>query len=117
MSTQVLVTKLFIPTPRPAVIARPRLIELLNEGLQGSLTVLSAPAGFGKSTLLSSWATSVDRPLAWVSLDEADSDPVRFLTYVIAGLRTIAPGFGEQWLDLLQSPQPPSIEAVLIAPQ
>lgn len=115
MSTAVLVTKLFIPTPRPAFIARPRLIELLNEGLRGNLTVVSAPAGFGKSTMLSAWAASVDRPLAWVSLDEADSDAARFLTYLVSGLRTVVPGLGEQLLWVLQSPQSPSIEAVLIA--
>jgi LuxR family maltose regulon positive regulatory protein len=115
MATPVLVTKLFIPTPRPAFVARPRLIDLLNEGLRGSLTVVSAPAGFGKSTLLSAWAASVDRSLAWVSLDEADSDPARFLTYLVAGLRTAVPGLGEQLLGVLQSGQPPSIEAVLIA--
>jgi LuxR family maltose regulon positive regulatory protein len=112
MSTAVLVTKLFIPAPRHAVVSRPRLIEMLNKGLQSNLTVLCAPAGFGKSTLLGTWATSIDRPMAWISLDTADSDPARFLTYLIAGLRTVAPSLGER-LDLLQSSQSPAIEAVL----
>ena len=115
MSTPVLVTKLFIPTPRPAFIARPRLIELLNDGLRGSLTVVSAPAGFGKSALLSAWAASVGRPVAWVSLDEADSDPIRFLTYLVAALRTVVPDLGEQLLGALEPPQPASSEAMLIA--
>jgi LuxR family maltose regulon positive regulatory protein len=114
-SAPVLVTKLFVPTPRPACVARPRLIDLLDEGLRGKLTVVSAPAGFGKSTLLSTWAASVDRPVAWVSLDEADSDPTRFLTYLVAGLRTVAAGLGEHVLGGLQSPQPAPVEAVLIA--
>lgn len=115
MSTPLLVTKLFIPVPQPALTARPRLIRLLNEGLRGGLTVVSAPAGFGKSTLLSSWAASVDRPVAWVSLDEADSDAARFLTYVVAALRTVVPDLGKQLLEVLQSPHPPAADAVLIA--
>ena len=115
LAAPILRTKLFIPSARANSIPRPRLIELLNEGRQRQLTLVSAPAGFGKSTLLTAWAASVDRPLAWVSLDAADSDPVRFLTYVIAGLSAVVPGLGEQLLGIMQSGQPPPIETVLIA--
>src|SRR3954452_22645960 len=115
MSTPILVTKLFVPTPRPKMISRPRLIERLNEGLQCNLTLISAPAGFGKTTLVSEWVADCERPVAWLSLDEADNDPARFLTYLIAALQTIAATLGEGVLGVLQSPQPPPPEAMLTA--
>lgn len=114
MATPVLVTKLFIPTPRPALVLRRHLIERLNEQLDRDLTLICAPAGFGKTTLLIEWVDAIELPTAWVSLDEGDSDIGRFLTYVIAALRTIAPGIGEGWLTALQSHQPPQAEAVLV---
>ena len=110
---QVLVTKLFVPLPRPGLVPRPRLVELLSAGLLSRLTVVCAPAGFGKSTLVSDWASASERPVAWISLDEADSNPVRFLTYLIAGLRTLAPSVGEDGLGALQAPSP-HVESVLI---
>jgi LuxR family transcriptional regulator, maltose regulon positive regulatory protein len=124
MSAPILATKLYIPTPRPKIVLRPRLIEQLNEGLQRKLTLISAPAGFGKTTLVSDWiSTLTPRPLplgegpgvrvAWLSLDEEDSTPARFLTYVIAALRTFAPNLGESVLVALHSPQPPSTESIL----
>ena len=70
MSTPILATKLFIPLRRPKVVPRVRLIERLNEGLHGKLTLISAPAGFGKTTLVSEWLASGERPVAWLSLDE-----------------------------------------------
>lgn len=79
------------------------------------LTLVSAPAGFGKTTLVSVWVAGCGRQVAWLSLEEGDSDPARFLTYLIAALQTIAPGIGEGVLGALQAPQPPSIEAVLTA--
>src|SRR5215212_6316817 len=115
MSTPILTTKLYIPPPRPNVILRPRLIVRLNDGLHGKLTLISAPAGFGKSTLVSAWVALCGRPVAWLSLDEADSDPARFLSYLIAALQTIAPGIGAGLVDVLQSPQPPPPEALLTA--
>jgi LuxR family maltose regulon positive regulatory protein len=115
MSTQILATKLYKPSPRPKVVPRPRLIERLNEGLHRKLTLIAAPAGFGKTTLVSAWIASCDRQVAWLSLDEADSDPTRFLTYLIAALRTVAPNTGEGVLGVLQSPQPPPIESILTA--
>ena len=113
MSVQTLATKLYIPLPRPRVVLRTRLIERLNEGLHGRLTLISAPAGFGKTTLVSEWLAGCERPAAWLSLDAGDNDPARFLTYLIAALQTIAPGIGDGVLAVLQSPQPPAIESVL----
>ena len=93
MSIPILATKLYIPPPRPKVVLRPRLIERLNEGLHRKLTLISAPAGFGKTTLVSAWVAGCDRPVAWLSLDEGDNDPTRFLTYLVAALQTIAPTY------------------------
>ena len=106
--TPILATKLYIPPLRKNVVSRPRLIERLNEGLcrdQGfgpQLTLISAPAGFGKTTLVSEWVAGCDRRVAWLSLDEGDSDPARFLTYLVAALQTVAPDIGEGVLRVLQ---------------
>ena len=108
-------TKLYIPPPRAKIVLRPRLIERLNEGLDCKLTLISAPAGFGKTTLVSEWIASCGRPVAWLSLDEGDNDPTRFLTYLVAALQTIAAKIGEGVLAMLQSPQPPPIESILTA--
>ena len=80
MSTQILATKLYIPPPRPKAVPRPQLVERLNEGMQHKLTLISAPAGFGETTLVSQWLVTCRRPVAWLSLDEGDNDPIRFLT-------------------------------------
>jgi len=113
-----LATKLYIPPVRPELVSRPRLLERLNAGLNRKLTLISAPAGFGKTTLVSEWAHQVgahrDAPqIAWLSLDEGDNDPARFLAYLIAALRTIEANMAEGVLSALQSPQPPPAEAVL----
>src|SRR5689334_3614146 len=102
MATPVLATKLYIPPPTPKAVLRPRLIERLDEGLRRKLTLVSAPAGFGKTTLLSAWVAGCERRVAWLSLDEGDSDPARFLTYLIAALQTVAPNVGEGVLGVLQ---------------
>src|ERR687895_2304557 len=115
MSTPILTTKLYIPPPQPKVVLRPRLIERLNEGLDRKLTLISAPAGFGKTTLLSEWLAGCGRPAAWLSLDEGDNDPTRFLAYLVAALRTVATDIGEGVLGALQSPQPPPTETILTA--
>jgi LuxR family maltose regulon positive regulatory protein len=107
MSMPVLATKLYIPRLRPQAIGRPRLLERLNLGLQHSLVLVSAPAGFGKTTLVSAWVGATARPTAWLSLDEGDNDPVRFLTYLVAALQTVAGPVGDGSLALLQSTQPP----------
>jgi LuxR family maltose regulon positive regulatory protein len=109
----ILTTKLYIPPPPPKVVPRPRLSERLNAGLHRKLTLISAPAGFGKTTLVSAWVAGCDRQVAWLSLDEADSDPILFLTYLVAALRTVVPNIGEGLLGVLQSPQPPPTESIL----
>src|SRR5262245_16313329 len=131
MSTPIIATKLYIPLPRPKLVLRPRLIERLNEGLQRSLTLISAPAGFGKTSLLANWHASVRSELrvlssalshphqaqtsnlkpqtfkvAWLALDESDNDPSQFLTYLVAALQTIDSNMGAGMLRILQSPQP-----------
>src|SRR3954467_6002149 len=111
MSTPILTTKLYLPPCRPNVVLRPRLVGRLNEGLHRKLTLISAPAGFGKTTLISTWVAACDLPVAWLSLDEGDSDLERFLTYLVTALRTIAPRIGEDALAVLQSPQPPATAA------
>ena len=115
MSTPVLATKLYYPPPRSKLVLRPNLIERLNEGLRRTpaVTLISAPAGFGKTTLASEWAAGCNRPVAWLSLDEGDNDLIRFLTYLIASLRTIGTNIGERVMVALQSPQPPTAESVL----
>src|SRR5438034_1853654 len=95
MPTPLLATKLYIPRLRPNVVSRPRLIERLNEGLHRKLTLIAAPAGFGKTTLVSAWVEGIERPAAWLSLDKGESDPTLFLTYFVAALQTIAPTIGE----------------------
>ena len=113
--TPILATKLYLPRLRPNVVSRPRLIERLNEGLHRKLTLIAAPAGFGKTTLVSEWVEGIERPIAWLSLDEGENDPARFLAYLVAALQTIAAHIGEGVLGMLQSPQPPPPEAMLTA--
>ena len=112
-----LATKLYIPPWRPNVVPRPRLIDRLNEGLTigRKLTLISASAGFGKTTLVSEWIVGCGRPVAWLSLDEGDNDPVRFITCLIAALQQIQTGIGESLLMALQSHQPPPNETILTA--
>jgi LuxR family maltose regulon positive regulatory protein len=112
-----LTTKLYVPPPRPDMVPRPRLLQRLNEGLrQGHrLTLVSAPAGFGKTTLLSEWVATCGLSVAWLALDSGDNDPARFLAYLIAALQTIEGGVGTGVLDRLQAPQPPPMEELLTA--
>src|SRR3712207_3221038 len=112
-----LTTKLYVPRAHPNLVPRPRLSELLTEGMSCKLLLVSAPAGFGKTTLLSEWRMihlDSEYPLAWVSLEEADNDPIRFLSYLIAALQTVKEGFGEAASASLRAPQPP-VESVLTA--
>ena len=113
--TPILATKVYKPPARPKTVARLRLLEQLNAGLPGKLTLISAAAGFGKTTLASEWAAACGLPAAWLSLDEGDSDPTRFLAYLIAALQTVAPSVGQGALAALQAPQPPPPEAILTA--
>jgi LuxR family maltose regulon positive regulatory protein len=122
MTTPLLTTKLHIPPVRhrERVVLRPHLIEQLNAGprMGRKLTLISAPAGFGKTTLVSEWihckgAVTAPLQVAWLSLDEGDNEPARFLAYVIAALRTIQVDIAKEALSGLQSPQPPPTEAIL----
>jgi LuxR family maltose regulon positive regulatory protein len=119
MSTPLLATKLYIPPVQPELEPRPRLVERLREGLHRKLTLVSAPAGFGKTTLLSEWAAQSKRPIAWLSLDESDNDPVRFLAYLAAALQAVEAQLGEGIAGTLQAPgigaasAPPRVESVL----
>ncbi len=117
MPTAILATKLYAPPPRPKAVQRRRLTERLNHGLAagGRLTLIAAPAGFGKTTLAGEWAAGLERPIAWLALDEGDNDPTRFLTYLVAALQTVAAGLGEALAAVLQSRQPPPAETVLTA--
>jgi LuxR family maltose regulon positive regulatory protein len=115
MSAPILATKLYLPPPRAKIVLRHRLIERLNEGLSSGckLTLISASAGFGKTTMVSEWIAGCDRRVAWLSLDKGDNDPVRFVSYLVAALRTIKAGIGEGLVAVLQSPQPPTTESIL----
>lgn len=113
MNIPILATKLYIPQPRTKVVLRPRLIERLNEGLDRKLTLISASAGFGKTTLVSEWVTGCNRPVAWLSLDEGDNDSTRFLIHLVAALQTIAENIGGGVVSALISTQPPSTESIL----
>ena len=123
MGTPPLTTKLYVPPLGPNLAPRPRLIQRLDEGLRlgRKLTLVSAPAGFGKTTLLSEWIARSERPelkvrFAWVSLDRGDNDPICFWSYVVAALHTTPhlrqAGVRETVVATLKSPQPPPIDAI-----
>jgi LuxR family maltose regulon positive regulatory protein len=128
MSMSLLTTKLCIPPLRADLVQRPRLAERLNAGLvlgsahEGGpqerlgfarrLTLVSAPAGFGKTTLVTEWLSDSEHPCAWLSLDESDNDPSRFFTYLLAALQRVDPNIGQAALIMQQSPQPPPPEAL-----
>jgi LuxR family transcriptional regulator, maltose regulon positive regulatory protein len=138
MPAPILATKLYLPPPRPGLVSRPHLVARLNEGLAAGhkLTLISASAGFGKTSLLGEWISAntksgmqndeltrtiphsavnnLDFRAAWLSLDESDSEPLRFLTYLISALQTIQPEVGQPALAALQTPQPPPVEGLLI---
>src|SRR6266508_2312644 len=110
-----LATKLHIPRTRPGFVARPRLVDRLAQAHEDELTLVCAPAGFGKTALLADWARHDPRPVAWLSLDDADNDPARFWRHVAAALDTLRPGIAQQVAALLQGLQPTSFEAVVTA--
>jgi len=89
--TVLLATKLHQPAPPPKRVQRPLLIQRLNEGLESGrqITLVSAPAGFGKTTCVSEWVNALDSPVTWLSLDPADDDPGRFFTYLVAALQKV----------------------------
>ena len=99
MAGPLLETKLHVPRRRRGLVPRPRLSERLSRGAESTLTLVSAPAGFGKTTLLAEWlatAAAEERSAAWLSLDQRDNDPALFWTYLIAALQTAAPGVGAE---------------------
>jgi LuxR family maltose regulon positive regulatory protein len=111
-------TKLYIPKRRATLVPRPRLVQRLDQGAERTLTLISAPAGFGKTTLLAEWvgeSAAGERPAAWLSLDQGDNNLERFWVYVVTALRGVRPEVGESALSLLRSPQPPPSEWVLTA--
>ena len=113
MRTRLLTTKLYIPPMPKEMLRRPRLVEKLTAGMDRRLTLVSAPVGFGKTTLLTDWIASTNLPIGWINLEEADNDAAAFWTYFIAALQTINPRVGQVALSLLQSTQPPQIEIIL----
>ena len=108
-------TKLCVPPLRSGSIARSRLDKRMNEGFARKLTLLSAPAGFGKTTLLVNWVREHKIPAAWFSVDKTDNDPLHFLAYVILGIQGLEANCGKAAVTMLQSPQPPPIESILIS--
>jgi LuxR family maltose regulon positive regulatory protein len=117
LDVSLLKTKLYVPPVRSERVLRPRLVERLKAGLDRKLTLISAPAGFGKTTLLSECAARCGHPVAWVSLDKGDNEPVQFWTYVVAALQTIPPikgtELGQAVLAIFRSSQPPPMETLL----
>ena len=113
-SKQLLRTKFYVPPIRSIQIARPRLTDLINGGLERALILVSAPAGYGKTTLVSRWLKETNIPSAWLSLDGDDNDPNRFLQYLLTTLLPIAPGIENELLGMLQGIQPAQFENVII---
>src|SRR5215831_2267484 len=105
-----LATKFHLPHPPPGSVPRQRLDRRLDDSLGSELTLVSAPAGFGKTTLLAEWCRRQRRPVAWLSLDSGDNDPVRFWRYTVAALDRARPGLSERVGGLLDSLAPASIE-------
>ncbi len=113
MSSPLLKTKMHIPTARQNFVARPRLIAKLNEGLTRPLTLISAPPGFGKTTLVTAWLEQQPQPAAWLSLDESDNDLARFLTYLVTALETVHADVGRRALNRLHSRRARQMESVM----
>lgn len=114
MALKILSTKLYIPPPRSNLVSRPRLLDLLSRKTDGKLILVSAPAGYGKTTLLSEWINQSDLPFAWLSLDSQDNEINRFLTYLIASLQTIGLTIDDQASGMIQVQQQDIIEGILI---
>ncbi len=115
MSDTLLTTKLFVPQTPPELVPRPHLAERLSEGLARKLTLVSAPAGFGKSTLVTGWLAETGHTPAWLSLDQGDNDPARFWTYLIAAVQTVGHEVGDEARHIINSPQLRSAEPAVIS--
>lgn len=110
-----LATKLFVPRPPPGLVSRPRLVSRLHGGLSRQLTLVCAPAGFGKTALLADWCSHLRQPVIWLSLDAGDNDPVRFWRHVTAALDRLWPGLAERVAPLLGSPESASFDGLITA--
>jgi len=106
-------TKFYVPPPRSIQVARPRLSNLVDVALERALILVSAPAGYGKTTLVSGWLKDKQIPSAWLSLDVGDNDPIRFLQYLLAALVPLAPGIADETFAMLQGIQPSQYESVV----
>ncbi|MEZ4639068.1 MAG: hypothetical protein R2856_29580 [Caldilineaceae bacterium] len=124
MPTPILATKLYTPPPRADLVTRPRLLTRMDECRRRKLTLVSAPAGFGKTTLVTAWIdnlrfsienrqSKIVNRIAWLSLDTGENDPIGFLSYLVAALQHIAPDWGAQVMQMIQSPQPPAVQTIL----
>jgi len=113
LTSAIIQTRLHIPPLRAKLVQRTRLTAYIEQAIESKLLLLSAPAGYGKTTLLSAWANGSSRSVAWFSLDTADNDRTRFLTYLINALQGIQGWIGKSTLDLLTSPQTQSTETLL----
>ncbi len=113
MQTSLLSTKLYVPLSRETLVARPRLTAILSHALNKAFTLVSAPAGYGKTTLVSSWLRGTDIPSAWLSLEESDNDVVRFMQYLLTTLQPVATGVNLDLLDLVEGIHPASLQAVM----
>jgi LuxR family maltose regulon positive regulatory protein len=115
MAAPLIKTKLFIPPTRADLISRPRLIDRLESGLQAGhiLTLIAAPAGFGKTTAVACWIRSSGRPTAWIALEEEDNDPALFWSYFLSALQTTHKDLGSVLLRSLSSPRPPPLRRIV----
>jgi LuxR family transcriptional regulator, maltose regulon positive regulatory protein len=112
-SKHLLRTKFYAPAVRFNQVSRPRLIELLNSGMDKTLILVSAPAGYGKSTLVSRWLKETGALSAWLSLDAQDNDPTRFLQYLVTAIQPIVSGIGDDILGMLQGMQPAQYDNII----
>ncbi len=112
---QLLATKLFVPRTRQTIVPRPQLAARLAASLTHPLTLISAPAGFGKTTMVSTWARSQPQAVAWLALDEGDNDPTRFLSYLVAALQRVNPALGQGVQSALAASSPPPPAAAITA--
>ena len=106
-------TKLNSPPPRQALVTRSRLMTIVSNATGHRLTLVSAPPGYGKTTLVSCWLGTANLPFTWLSLDDGDNDPIRFLEYLLTALQKVVPAVRLDWLDLLQGPQAASFETLM----
>ena len=115
MDIKLLTTKLFVPPVRSELVSRPRLIDRLQKSIKGRVTLISAPAGFGKTTLINAWSVNLEQPVVWLSLDDMDNDLARFLAYFVASLQKVDKDIGLGVQKALQLSELPSVESLMTA--